>query len=220
MKYGIFSDIHSDYKSMIYAFDIMLDEFEVDEIICLGDIISYGNNPLECINFIQYENIICTKGNHEVDHLEGKIDNSFNKKQIEDIKSKKNWFENLPTIIKKNKLSFTHSSFPNPERFKYLIDELKHPLYNNPSDCFDSMGNEISTLFIGHTHNPCVYSIKKKRLGNIITKEDITSQLDLNENIKTIVNVGSVSMPRNNSKIRSFAIYDDKFKKLNYHFWK
>ena len=43
----------------------------IKEIICLGDVIGYGPNPIECLEIIMENVQICLKGNHDEAFVEG-----------------------------------------------------------------------------------------------------------------------------------------------------
>ncbi|UCC95843.1 MAG: metallophosphoesterase family protein, partial [Candidatus Omnitrophota bacterium] len=64
MKYGIFSDVHSNLE----AFEVTLDYYEsekIDAFIYLGDIVGYGVDPGECILKLNQLQPICIAGNHD-----------------------------------------------------------------------------------------------------------------------------------------------------------
>ena len=65
MKYAILSDIHGNLE----AFTTVLQkckELEVDQYICLGDIVGYNANPKECLDIIRTLPLAgVVKGNHD-----------------------------------------------------------------------------------------------------------------------------------------------------------
>ena len=65
MKYAILSDIHGNLQ----AFTTVLQkckELEVDQYICLGDIVGYNANPKECLDIIRTLPLAgVVKGNHD-----------------------------------------------------------------------------------------------------------------------------------------------------------
>ena len=68
MKYGLFSDIHSNLE----AFQAVMDFFEkagVDRYAFIGDIVGYGANPKECIallrKLVHEKKCFCVAGNHD-----------------------------------------------------------------------------------------------------------------------------------------------------------
>lgn len=69
-RYAIITDIHGN----IEALNAILDDIktrDVDDIFCLGDVISIGPNSKECIDKLIELNIKTTLGNHELYLLRG-----------------------------------------------------------------------------------------------------------------------------------------------------
>src|SRR6476661_8123002 len=61
---AIVSDIHSNLE----ALTAVLAEIErrgVEEIVCLGDVIGYGPNPLECLDLVRQRCKVSLMGNHD-----------------------------------------------------------------------------------------------------------------------------------------------------------
>ena len=74
MRIGIISDIHEDYKSLKNALSL-LEKMNVDEIVCLGDIVGFNTksfnylerrNPANCIAAIRENCSIVVTGNHDL----------------------------------------------------------------------------------------------------------------------------------------------------------
>lgn len=63
MLYAIISDIHSDIYKLEKVINYIY-KFKNINIICLGDIIGYGDYPAETLKLISSQNILCLKGNH------------------------------------------------------------------------------------------------------------------------------------------------------------
>jgi predicted phosphodiesterase len=62
MKTVILSDIHSN----IHALEAILKhEKEYDLVYCAGDLIDYGPNPKQVIDWARENQIPCVKGNHD-----------------------------------------------------------------------------------------------------------------------------------------------------------
>lgn len=64
MKYAIISDIHSNIEALTAVFE-RIDALDVDEVICLGDIVGYHANPNECVSLIRERGVRCITGNHD-----------------------------------------------------------------------------------------------------------------------------------------------------------
>ena len=70
MKIAVFSDIHANLQALEAILkDIKENNF--DEIYFLGDVLSKGPNPKECLELIMNNNINMTLGNHELYFLRG-----------------------------------------------------------------------------------------------------------------------------------------------------
>lgn len=75
MKIGIISDIHSNSEALNSVLENIK---EIDEFICLGDIVGYGADPNYCIEKIKGLNCRCIGGNHDF-AITGKVNiNYFN----------------------------------------------------------------------------------------------------------------------------------------------
>ena len=63
-KYGVISDIHSNYPALR---EVMrrLDAEGVDDILCAGDIVGYNSMPNEVIKLLRDRGTTCILGNHD-----------------------------------------------------------------------------------------------------------------------------------------------------------
>ncbi|MBT3207641.1 MAG: metallophosphoesterase [Bacteroidetes bacterium] len=95
MKLGIISDIHEDYISLLKAMEI-LNSRQVDEIICLGDIVGFSvpfyeyqntRNANECIAIVKANCQISVIGNHDLYAIRK------TPKKAGDFNFPENWFE-------------------------------------------------------------------------------------------------------------------------------
>lgn len=64
MRTAIISDIHGNLEALRTVL-ADIDRREVDEIICLGDILGYGPNPLECVDLVAERCAWSLMGNHD-----------------------------------------------------------------------------------------------------------------------------------------------------------
>ena len=64
MKRALISDIHGNLE----ALNAVLDDIRqqgISEIYCLGDVIGYGPNPVECLDIVRRKCAMCLLGNHD-----------------------------------------------------------------------------------------------------------------------------------------------------------
>jgi len=234
MKYAIISDIHSNLQALRTVLDLC--KKDIDEIICLGDIVGYNANPSECINLIRINPKIkhIIKGNHDErsaqfansngnlrrsdyfyvskDAMDGMIYSGSHISKGETI-----WLSKLPiqeTIkVKRFRFGIVHS---NP--ISMLSNDLwDYVLCQNDAQIAASfwVKNEkiqqgkINLCFFGHSHVPTFVEFDKK--GKIINF-DMGSHLEndtytIRKDRHYFINCGAVGQSRNNG-ITSFGIFD------------
>lgn len=206
MKYGIISDIHSNYDAFIVAINLLKNE-QVDKIYCCGDIVGYGPQPNECIELIKKENVESIIGNHDVAVI-GKSDlNWFNEYARDAIlinksiisKGSLDFLENLKERIILNNILFVHGS-PIDNVYEYLdtISALRRNV--------KFMKQQI--CFCGHTHIPYVYSYDLVSNKDEVVILSDNEELKIDTSKKYIINVGSVGQPRDGDNRLCVLIYD------------
>ncbi len=190
MKIAIIADIHSNLE----AFEAVLMHIkskEVDQIICLGDIVGYGANPNECIELAKKNNITCIKGNHDLNAVTLEKLDSFNDKAQEALKftnkvlteENKKFLNDLPEILElkdKNKLMGIHGG-PKDHLYEYIYPTTDEELIKDMIE-----EQKVDVLACAHTHLP---DLKRFEL-------------------KLFLNPGSVGQPRNNNPKAQYAILD------------
>jgi putative phosphoesterase len=68
MKFAVVSDIHSNLHAL-HAAEEVINENDVEMVVCAGDIIGYGAFPNECCEIVRKLAGYCVFGNHEVSAL-------------------------------------------------------------------------------------------------------------------------------------------------------
>ncbi|MBP3765719.1 MAG: metallophosphoesterase family protein [Bacilli bacterium] len=187
-KIGVISDIHAN----IDALELVLKDMEkngVDEIICLGDLVTKYFYPKECVDAIKENCSIVVKGNcddlvandERYKYARGKLGLS----RIE-------YLDNLPITYKMkinnaffNMFHATPNSLDkifNPLFSKNELTPYKDKIITDPNEMF-MRDNEI--VVCAHTHQSYIGRVKnnefKLLMNNII----------LEEREKIIINVGS-----------------------------
>jgi predicted phosphodiesterase len=64
--YGIVSDIHGNLQALQAALKFLLEEREVDAILCLGDLVGYNAAPDACVELLQRLPVLSVAGNHDL----------------------------------------------------------------------------------------------------------------------------------------------------------
>ena len=201
MRYAFFSDIHANFTALQTAWKT-LKEFKIDRVICLGDVVGYGAEPKECLDFVQKNCHYTVLGNHdnallypkasESFHGEAKISLDWTRKKLKNRYD--SFLASLPLKLRTRHFTCVHASPYRPKRWVYLRPE------NISQKHWASFPTPI--CFIGHTHIPMIYS---KKRGLIFSS---SLKLDLED--KWIINVGSVGQPRDGDRRLAFGLYDEK----------
>lgn len=193
MKIAIFSDIHSNFEALECVIsDIKKNNY--DKVYFLGDVLSKGPNPRECLDLIMENDINVVLGNHELYYLCGyEIDNMIS--DIEKEHQKWIWSQledkhreylrkcslEIKEVFDGIKVSFKH--FFIKKKYLdypfYLIDILdSDELY----EIIDSSDSDL--IFIGHEHRVFEIDYKDKKVYDVgssgCTSNDVTHYTVLN----------------------------------------
>ncbi len=161
MRLAIFSDIHGNLPALEAILGDIKTVEDVDEAISLGDVVSIGPKPVECLNLIQKENITAIIGNHEVEcitrkHRMRKYDyDPFFDWQCS-ILSDKNfqYIQKLSKFIVRNGVRFQHFVIDGTIDEQYPDFCYVHDI-NEDSKSFIDLIQEYpeKNIFIGHEHH-------------------------------------------------------------------
>lgn len=203
MRYGIFSDIHSNLE----ALDKVIEAFKlegIDRYLCVGDVVGYAANPKECLQETKAlaSNIIA--GNHDwvvAGLFPQEYFNPYAKQAaiwtISTLDEQEKYFLTTLKLTYQNvDLTLAHGTLDNPQDFNYLF----YP--DDARETFALMETEV--CFIGHSHVAGIFVNDSK--DNIYYTNE--PKISLKRGFKYIVNVGSVGQPRDGNPRASCCIYD------------
>jgi predicted phosphodiesterase len=201
MNIIIISDIHGNLEALNKTLEY-IDKLEGSKrIVCLGDIVGYGPNPVECLEIIQSLTDKICLGNHDYAISNTDLDYQMNRQALEAIrwtktvlsKKSKNVIKGFQVQIEEDNVLYVHASPDNPMAWKYI---------DNTRNAHSSMvGMKYPLCFVGHSHIPGVYTdyeLQRDGKKAVLSKDG-----------KTIVNAGSIGQPRDGSPLLSFAVFDD-----------
>jgi diadenosine tetraphosphatase ApaH/serine/threonine PP2A family protein phosphatase len=205
-RYAIISDLHSN----IEALSAVLEDIrarEIEDIICLGDVVGYGPNPRECLDLVMASCRVCLLGNHDEAVLKGAHNfNAWAREAIDwtrevlsengaaaaDNRRRWAYIEAMPLKFQTNGLYFVHGS-PRQPTIEYILrEDIYNGAYDKFNQIFESFGK---CLFVGHSHTPCVIN---EDLDYLTPKDCDEHFVYTRDRKKIIVNVGSVGQPRDN----------------------
>ena len=204
MKYGIFGDIHGNLEALTAVLD-KLGELGVKQHICVGDIIGYGANPVECIARVRELCKTVVAGNHDYATIEKLNIDFFNsyareaviwtRKQISPEDTEFLAGLNLVETVD-DAITVVHGSLNFPEMFDYIQTSYDAHL------SLQALRTKI--CFLGHSHVPVSF-FQKKTVSYTMDME-----FTLEENQKALVNVGSVGQPRDENPNACCCVYDSE----------
>ena len=204
MRYAIISDIHANLEALEKVAE-SIEEKKIDHIICLGDLVGYGPNPKECIEYIHNLANIVLAGNHDYAAVGLTDTNYFNyyaKTAVEWTSTLLNPQEklllaNAPLTHEKGPATFVHATPREPAAWDYIMS-LEDALAN-----FKHFESQV--CFIGHSHVPVVLDLNGMKNCKLLKSTSVT----LEPGHRYIINVGSVGQPRDRDIRASFGIFDD-----------
>ena len=179
---ALISDIHGNFTALKEVLRA-IDELNIKEIYCLGDIAGYYPQINECCEELRKRNIQSLLGNHDWYMVSNTL--------CPRSKSANDCLRYQRGIITSENLKWL-SSFPVHKTIKNLA--LVHGGWNNPIDEYIVLSEEYfesipDTFFAsGHTHKQMI-----KQFGK-----------------KVYCNPGSVGQPRDGNNKAAFAVFDGK----------
>ncbi len=207
MKYAIISDIHSNWEAFQTVIEAIKEE-KVDKYLFVGDIVGYAANPCECITEFKKLKCVAIAGNHDWGAVELSSMENFNSYAKEAIQwtmtqlseKDKEFLRKLPLVQTTDDITLVHSTLLDPEKWEYIRSTFQA---HKSIDI-----QKTSVLFAGHSHVPITFFEPSQIKGPIKIAKEKTIQIQ--EDYKYFINVGSVGQPRDGDPRACYAIYDKK----------
>jgi diadenosine tetraphosphatase ApaH/serine/threonine PP2A family protein phosphatase len=216
LRTAIISDIHSNLSALETVL-ADIDQRNCQRIICLGDIVGYGPDPLACADLVAERCEWSLLGNHDFGVLYEPI--NFNgaaedaaywtRRQFEEAAKEDraagerrwNFLGHLRVRVSDGGYLFVHGSPRQP------INEYLNPddTINEPLKISTVLGRIDHVCFVGHTHWPGVFT-DDNEFWKPEELPDRTYVIDPSH--KAILNPGSVGQPRDGDNRASYAILD------------
>ena len=171
MKYriGLISDIHGNDVALKEVLKLLKD---VDEIICLGDMIGIGPNGNNVLDIIRgLNNVSCVLGNHDRYYLYGfnnpvscttQAHQDWQHDQISKINGE--FLKTIPLMIKRRyndkDILFIHYGIRDLKNMRFM-PIAKNPSYSDLEEVFQN-NSDADMYFFGHEHIRGVVKGKKE----------------------------------------------------------
>jgi diadenosine tetraphosphatase ApaH/serine/threonine PP2A family protein phosphatase len=202
VRYAILSDVHGNLEALRAVLDDCAGR--ADAVLCLGDTVGYGADPLACVELLAERAQVSVGGNHE-HAVSGRLGMSwFNRyaraaaewtqeRLDEDHRA---YLGALPLLSEVGDATLVHASPAQPEEWDYLM---------TAEDGFAAFPFFATRwCFVGHSHVPGAWS-----LGSAGPEHHPGSvSLQSERGRRYIVNVGSVGQPRDRDPRAAYAVWD------------
>ncbi len=220
MRRALISDIHGNLEALQAVLDDIR-KHDITDIVCLGDIIGYGPNPVQCLDEVMKRCSRTILGNHDQAALFDP--DGFNpvalqavywtREQLESgpgggamINRRWDFLGELPRSYAEGDYLFVHGS-PREPTNEYVFPE---DVYNGRK--MEALFDRIAMYcFQGHTHIPGVFTLT----GEFVTPEECGYEYRLTGE-KAMFNVGSVGQPRDNDPRACYLILDQAAQLVQY----
>lgn len=211
--FAIISDVHANLEALT-AVIAEIDRRGIQHVLCLGDTVGYGPNPMECLDIVASRCRASLMGNHDFAVLYEPYNfNSgaeaacfWTRQQFENdpdpVRRAARWrhLGNLPVRIRTNEFIAVHASPRRPVNEYIFPDDI----YTNPGKFVSIFERFEKLCFVGHTHVPGVFL----EGPDFYSPEELDYKFEVNDE-KAVINVGSVGQPRDRDPRSSFVIVND-----------
>ena len=212
MRLGIISDVHGNLlalKSVLAE----LDAAGIDRLVCLGDVVGDGPDPIECLDLIFERDPLRVAGNHEDALMRPELGRKFREVAREAIDwTRRRLVTERPDLLEavgrlpgmiyfESNVMIVHDS-PIPGGARYILDGVAAgPAFR---------GVDVPICLVGHTHLPACFRLVEDDPATLVESHRSVSSKSIGVDLegRCIVNPGSVGQPRDGDPRASYAILD------------
>jgi diadenosine tetraphosphatase ApaH/serine/threonine PP2A family protein phosphatase len=202
LRYAIVSDIHGNLEALRA---VLADCRErADGVLCLGDTVGYGADPLPCVELVAERAQAIVSGNHEY-AVAGRLDlawfNRYARAAAEWTRERldddhRAYLGALPLTADVGDATLVHASPAQPDEWDYLV---------TAEDGFAAFSHFTTRwCFVGHSHTPGAWSLGSS--GPEHHPGAVSMQSERGR--RYIVNVGSVGQPRDRDPRAAYGVWD------------
>ena len=213
MRYAILSDVHANAAALRAVLADAAD-LQAERIVCLGDVLGYGPEPVEALELIYRRAHVCLAGNHDdavsgrclVDDFTDVAAAAVRRHRAALARNAVDWLRRLPHVCEfpaadgsatEGAFACAHGEFEDPKRFGYVLEA---------QDALPSWyARTEQLLFVGHTHRPGIFVLGGSGVPHALEPMNFV----LEPGKRYLVNVGSVGYPRSGACRSFYCLYDD-----------
>jgi len=205
VKRAFISDVHGN----LGALEAVLADIaaqQVEYVAFLGDAVGYGPKPNECVARIAEASAVSLMGNHDYAAIGSLSMDGFNGFAREAMMMTRSVLsdQTLSTITGyrqvhvEDPFHMVHSSPDEPLAWHYIMT------FRDAIEQFEHFQTRL--CLIGHTHRPMI--AVQRPSGSFFAPED--TKVELVEDYRYLINIGSVGQPRDGNPDASYLIVDDE----------
>lgn len=202
LRYAIVSDVHGNLEALRA---VLADAApRADAVLCLGDTVGYGADPVACLETVAARARVVLGGNHEW-AVAGRLDprwfNPYARAAAEWTGEQldephRAWLGALPLTSQVDGATLVHASPERPEAWDYVVSAAEG------FAALDACATRW--CFIGHSHLPGVWSVGPDGARHQPGAGDLVAEVG----VRYLVNVGSVGQPRDRDRRAAYAVWD------------
>lgn len=213
MRIAVLSDIHGNLEALEAVWQDLAGR-SPDRVVCLGDMVGYGPNPEEVLQFVRQRKVDCCMGNHELGiafQQERRWFNATARKGLSRTESmlssdSMTYIRDLPRALQVEGAVCVHG-FPPQNVTRYLFEV--------PDEKLEAWFAEgVPMAFVGHTHE--LVAVRWLE-GALSRREPSCETLSVVEG-SYIINAGSVGQPRDDvSRRAKYLLWDTQEQTVTVH---
>ena len=204
MRYAVISDVHSN-EPALRAVLADAERVGIDGILCLGDVVGYGADPLPVIGLLTTAGARCVAGNHDratVGLADLQWFNPYARRAAEWTAERlgdeeTRYLTGLALVEEHQGAMLVHASPHRPERWTYLV---------SAGDGRAALAATTAALcFVGHSHVPACWVL---RPDGVVDFRRGVYRTRTEPGHRYLLNVGSVGQPRDGDPDAAYAVWD------------
>ncbi len=210
MRYLVLSDIHANLDALEAVLSAA-SPYTCDRVLFLGDLVGYGAEPNKVIDRMKaLDPLVMVRGNHD------KVAAGFDDAEAFNPVARRGAEWTSAALTPENR-AYLAQIPAGPQYVGELIEVCHGSPFDEDAYVFDELDAvrslQSSTRPIclyGHTHFPMAYRLKDRVLEplQIAGSDQEVLTLDVREDARYLINVGSVGQPRDGDPRAAFGVLD------------
>lgn len=202
MRLALLSDVHSNLEAL-EAVLADVDRWGADALVCAGDLVGYGPDPVACLERLRGRGALCIAGNHEGMvlgrlGLEGSPRAArraalWTRRTLPD--GARAFLAALPATLRLGPAVVCHGTLGDPEHYLATRERAEAAL-----ELLAARAPDAQVLVAGHTHHPALH-----RPGQPWRPPPRGARLPLDAGARWLVNPGSVGQSRDPAPLARYA---------------